>query len=459
MTMPEPAMIASLTPRGPGHQFVFYGDSCSGVPGAPHERTHARVNSIVARLRPEPEFIVYPGDEIIGLVSDEAALRAQWTYWLETEMAWLDRDRIPMFHTTGNHTTYSAMSERVFADVLSHLPRNGPPGQDGLCYFVRRGDLLLVCVHTLAQALGGEGHVETEWLETTLAANADAHWKFVVGHHPAFPVNGYEGSHQRTIGDGHAADFWRILTGHGVAAYLCSHILAFDIQVHDGVLQITSAGAGTAHRMPEDIEYLHCVQMAVDRQGLRYQVLDDTGAVRERLTWPLQLPPSGDWPIVSGANLEAPLRGYPDASGETPAICAWRFTGRLEEGPDGRPQTFLSAATQDRLSEPVWVGTTGVNRRLTVILQPRRTNSPHYWFGPELGAEFDVQLAIHCGMGPGGILWRRSDDAPWSSLEARSAWGGERLDWPPLWFAGRGADADDRPFAGSGLTMRCIVRQ
>src|SRR3546814_19768554 len=78
------------------------------------------------------EFILFPGDEVIGLTRDEAALRAQWRHWFEVEMAWLDRSRIPLFHTTANHTTYDPMSERVFAEVMAHLPRNGPPGPGGL---------------------------------------------------------------------------------------------------------------------------------------------------------------------------------------------------------------------------------------------------------------------------------------------------------------------------------------
>jgi hypothetical protein len=41
-------------------------------------------------------------------------------------MAWLDRATIPVWHTTGNHTTYDVMSEEVFRAVLD-LPNNGPP--------------------------------------------------------------------------------------------------------------------------------------------------------------------------------------------------------------------------------------------------------------------------------------------------------------------------------------------
>ena len=67
----------------------------------------------------------------------------------------------------------------------------------------------------------------------------------------------------------------------GVLAYVCSHILAFDVQVHQGVLQILTGGAGTHDMhlglMPEEPEYFHLVQGAIDTDGLRYQVLDTTG--------------------------------------------------------------------------------------------------------------------------------------------------------------------------------------
>ncbi len=114
-----PARIAALTPRTPGHRFVIYSDACSGVPEAPHEQTFAAVNAVVRRLDPQPEFIVFPGDEIVGLTADPDRLRAQWRHWLEKEMGWLDQTKVPLWQTTGNHTTYDAMSEGVFTEVLS----------------------------------------------------------------------------------------------------------------------------------------------------------------------------------------------------------------------------------------------------------------------------------------------------------------------------------------------------
>src|SRR5262249_2385960 len=83
--------ISALLPRVAGHQFVLYGDSCSGVPGALHERTFASVNAVIRRLKPQPEFILFLGDEIVGLTPDPDILRTQWKHWIDVEMDWLDR--------------------------------------------------------------------------------------------------------------------------------------------------------------------------------------------------------------------------------------------------------------------------------------------------------------------------------------------------------------------------------
>jgi hypothetical protein len=447
---PLPDRIAALTPRGDGHQFVLYGDSCSGIPGALHERTFAQVNAVVARLSPPPDFIIFPGDEIAGLAADAGELRNQWRHWLDVELQWLDRGKTPLWHCTGNHTAYDAMSEAVFRDTLN-LPHNGPPGQEGLSYWVRHQDLLLVFVHTLWTGLGGEGHVETAWLRQTLEQHRDARYKLVVGHHPIFPVNGFSGDYVREVGPEHGAAFWEALVDNNVLAYLCSHILAFDVQVHRGVLQITTAGAGTAHRMPEDIEYLHCVQAALDQHGLRYQVLDTAGLVREQLAWPLDIAPHPSWRALPPGVIDAPITGRLDATHSV----ALRFTGQMAAEPASAAQTLLSAFDPSALAS-LWIGLRGQDQRLTVTMAPMPRRSPHYWLGPTFapGEPFDFQLLIHGGMGPGGIICRTTPDAAWSSLASASPWGAERLTWPARWCVGHSqAGAHDRPFKGSHLTV------
>lgn len=443
--------IPALLPRGQGHQFVLYGDSCSGVPGALHERTFASVNAVVQRLKPQPEFILFPGDEIIGLTPDADALRAQWRYWFDKEMAWLDRAAIPMWHATGNHTTYDAMSEAVFRSVLD-LPNNGPPGQAGLSYLVRRGDLLMVFINTLWSGLGGEGHVEMEWLEATLREHRDARHKLVMGHHPVFPVNGFTGTYQREIGHEYVRPLWDILVNQNVFAYLCSHILAFDVQAHRGVLQICTAGAGTAHRMPEGVEYLHCIQAALDDQGLRLQVLDTDGIVRERMEWPLPNPDPARWIELPRGDVEAPF------SGRMPSGCRieFRLAGQTATSDTAPAQTILTAFAPGSIP-PFWLGLRGPGQTLTIIVGRDPGRSPSYWFGPDIpaGSDFDIHVVIYPDMGPGGLLYRHHDASRWSSFNSATSRGVEQLSWPPHWAISHGPGGpDDRAFRGAALSLQ-----
>ncbi|MEM7536579.1 MAG: metallophosphoesterase [Chloroflexota bacterium] len=452
-------MIKALTPNDDGGvQFVCYADSCSGVPGALHEQTFASVNAIVRQLDPLPKFICFPGDEIIGLTADEMQLRAQWHHWFTHEMGWLDRAKIPLYHTTGNHTVYDSLSESVYREVTSHLPRNGPNDQVGLSYFVRRGNLLMVFVNTLWSGLGGEGRVEATWLEQTLTDHEDADYKLIFGHHPVYPVNGFAGEYQREIAHADGRTFWDILVRHQVFAYFCSHILAFDVQVHQGVLQILTAGAGTAHRMPEGIEYLHCMQCALDQDGLRYQVLDTDGHRREWLQWPLMLPPVASWESVNGSHTM-----HIDPSSETTLI-VWRVSGiTADHGTDGEAQTLLCGWESAATIAPLWIGLRGPEQQFSILLSPTPGRSPHLWTGPSLssGQRFDIEIGIHTGMGPGGLLWRGHDNtgqSQWSSMYGASAWGAERLTWPRNWHVGMGQrGVSDRPFRGSDLKVQRYI--
>lgn len=285
-----PTTTSSLLPKNAGHQFVFYGDCCSGIPGSESEKNFAKVNATLRRLDPPPEFILFLGDHIEGACGDPDGVRKQWRYWLDHEMAWLDTDQIPIYHLTSNHNSRDEDHERVWLEVFPDIPQNGPPGQEGFAYWVRREDLLMVMVNTNSTVLGG-GHVETEWLDETLTAHRDARHKIVLGHQPVFPVNGYDDRPGWCIVQDDAQAFWSVLVRHKVPAYLCSHIIAFDFQEHDGVAQICSGGAGTNYGpggfMGED-EYLHFVQAALDDKGLRLQTIDPQGQIREQHAIPVK---------------------------------------------------------------------------------------------------------------------------------------------------------------------------
>ena len=222
----------------------------------------------------------------MGQYAMASPMEAQWQYWLSKEMKWLDTNQIPIYHTTSNHNTPDEAAEKIWRNVFPKIPPNGPPDQEGLSYWVRRDDLLLVFVNTNFSLLGGMGHVECDWLENTLCAHSEARYKIVAGHHPIFAVNGYDECPLWHIVEGEAQAFWSVLVRHRVLSYLCSHVIAFDAQEHDGVLQICSGGAGTNYGpggfMGKD-EYHHFVQAALDETGFRLQAIDVNGVAREKL--------------------------------------------------------------------------------------------------------------------------------------------------------------------------------
>ncbi len=427
-------VIPTLQARAGGQAFVVYGDSCSGIADAANAANLRQVNAAIEDLEHKPDFICFLGDEIMGLADERADLLRQWRRFFDGEMAWLKRAGIPLYHCTGNHTVYDAASATVFRQVMAHLPLQD---SGGLSYWVRRGPLLLVFVDTLDLKSGGEGALDIDWLERTLHEQADARHKLVFGHHPVWPVNGYSGEYQRQIERETGRRFWAVLRRQGVIAYFCSHILAFDVQAHAGVLQICTAGAGADQRMPPGAEYLHFVQAALDEAGFRYQAIDEQGAMREWLCWPWRLPPSESWARferTSAAELPRDCLQMPERA----LLIVWEMRLRLPEDAGKTPSMLLSAAAENGALPGVWLGLAGVDRRLTVLLSPQANRSPHRWLGPALprGRTVRLQFALHSGMGPGGLLWRWNDDAPWSSMLGASAWGPERLAWRGDWRIG-----------------------
>jgi len=201
--------------------------------------------------------------------------------------------------------------------------------------------------------------------------------------------------------------------------------------------------------MPEGVEYLHCVQAVLDGEGLRYQVLDVDGAVRERLEWPLRTTTLSPWRQLPHGEMAALFSGQ-SKSGN---LVELRLKGKTNVEKVAPAQTLFSAFSSGTL-EALWLGLRGVEQTLTLIVGRDPGRSPIYWFGPNLpaGHDFDIHVAFCPDMGPGGVLFRHHDDVNWSSLNGATATGLERLTWPSRWSVGRGQGGrDDRPYCGTSL--------
>ena len=370
------------------------------------------------RLDPRPQFACFLGDLIWGLTPehgpnhDGEALRREWAEKLAREMKPLADLDVPVFRIPGNHDTMTPVSEIVWREVFHEMPQNGPQGQEGLTWFERQGDLLIIGISVYAMNMGSPftmmgGRVDHGWVDRVLAEHSDAKFKLVLGHSPVHPVNGHNAPKWGMLRE-FGEPFWEVLVRHNVTAYLCSHVIAFDIQVHDGVPQITTGGAGTNSGpggcMPAPAEYHHCVQLAVDELGLRGQVLDTVGTAREQFQWPL------------------PRDG----------VIEWSF--KSEPLPPSPSRVLLSGHSANDAFPRIHVSLDGYQPRLNVALYDPADVYPNSWHGPEvdIGRPFELTVAIDPAMGPGGVL-ARVGNGRYSSLETDVPHGYKANGWPETW--------------------------
>jgi hypothetical protein len=420
-TMDKTNAIPALAAQPTGHQFVLIGDSHTVSQGSQFQA----INAVIDRLQPPPEFVCLAGDHVWGWTEDEQALREQWRQWSSQNKSLLTHR---IFHCTANHTVIGPRSAALYNEQFPNIPDNGPTNGKKLNYFVREGDFLLVVVNTAwnvtCTETGDKGgkEVDTKWVDAVLTKHVDARYKFVMGHHPVFPVNGFDGGWLVEAKSGKR--LWELLVKHGVSAYLCAHIIAFDVQVRDGVLQITSGGGGFPYFFDkEDTEYHHCVQLAVEPNRLRCQTLDTNGKLREWLNWPLLTPASDTWQSVTVDHKLPTSTEMAMGNLRQARTLLLRFRGTHRS--NGQ-QTFMRDSENS-----CRIGIE--NNRLCVRLKPVAKDDMA-WFGPTIEeGPFDLQLAIHTGMGPGGVLFRKSDEHAWTSLDTKAWHGPTDASWPKDW--------------------------
>lgn len=121
-------------------------------------------------------------------------------------------------------------------------------------------------------------------------------------------------------------------------------------------------------------------------------------------------------------------------------------------------QTLLCGWRSDEGPPRIRVGL--AHSELVVEVVPQIGDGPAIWCGPRLapGARFAVEIGLHPGMGPGGILWRHTGSECWSSLESPSARGLESAVSPVQWAVGHGPGGPgDTPFRGRDLEVQRLA--
>ena len=140
----------------------------------------------------------------------------------------------------------------------------------------------------------------------------------------------------------------------------------------------------------------------------------------------------------------------------------WEFSGISSDISQASPQTLISGWESKKYLPLIWIGLTGAEQRLTVYISPDAGRSPHHWYAPKISPKtrFNIQIAIHNGMGPGGLLYRCDDNSFWFSLKSSTPWGAEKLKWPKIWSVGNNYmnKNNNMCFNGSDLKAKYISR-
>lgn len=171
-----------------------------------------------------PAFVLCAGDQIHGVDREgQASLPDQYTHW-KAAMAPILSISYPV---RGNHETYGDVDTPGpdyakhwmdnIANVLTQIPKNGPPNEVGMSYSFSKNNVFII---GLEQSYATSWYqVNQPWLNAQLKANT-LPFTFVYGHYPAFAV----------INDGNLADhptqrdaFWKSLGDSSVNIYFAGH--------------------------------------------------------------------------------------------------------------------------------------------------------------------------------------------------------------------------------------------
>jgi len=132
--------------------------------------------------------------------------------------------------------------ERVFAQHMQ-MPQNGPPGKQGLAYYVHHKNLLLITVETferhgdrLVPTVSGE---QLQWFQQVLRDHrGKVDFIVVQGHVPIFGPVKSRSSSRLMLAGGRENAFWKAMVEGGVDVYLCGEHHDVTVREADGIWQI-----------------------------------------------------------------------------------------------------------------------------------------------------------------------------------------------------------------------------
>jgi len=232
----------------------------------------------------QPEFVINVGDIIEGYTEDRDELIEMW----DEADALTGKLQMPFFHTRGNHDVSNPMAKEVwqerygpqyyyfvYGDVLFMVldsedhPRPEPPPEimESIKIYNRlQSEDPEAAKKLLAEFLSDEAIVvalgepvvfpdtQIDWIESTLAENADVRWTFLFMHEPCWenPSDSFKAI--------------EVLLQDRDHTFIAGHLHYYDYDNIEGREYITMgpAGASWHHDGPGNVDHIMWVTMTED---------------------------------------------------------------------------------------------------------------------------------------------------------------------------------------------------
>ncbi|MGB8991639.1 MAG: autotransporter domain-containing protein [Desulfobaccales bacterium] len=183
-----------------------------------------------------PAFVLCGGDQIHGIVTEDGSLTPlpdQYTQWKAAMTTPILNILNISYPVRGNHETYGEVNTLGpdyaknwmdnIANVLTQIPKNGPPNEVGMTYSFSKNNVFIIGLDQ--DNVTAPQQVNQAWLNAQLQAN-NLPFTFVYGHYPAFNIV----TNENSLADHPAARdaFWKSLGDNSVNIYFTGHIHLYN---------------------------------------------------------------------------------------------------------------------------------------------------------------------------------------------------------------------------------------
>lgn len=234
--------------------FVVWGDNQPRSPHGPQPMIFKRIVAEVKRLL--PDFVVSLGDAIYGSASDEKLVREQYREYQSV----LKKLSLPVYHVPGNHETGgTAANRRLYEEFFGK--RNYSFTHKGCLFFL---------LDTEAGPRGGcvEESVFPR-LRDELAAGSTSSFTFLFLHRPLFPAVRLR-FHE--MDEGCVKRLVPLVREGGTDIVFAGHEHLYRTERTEGLLQITSGGAGASLLPTEEGNFHHYLLVTVSGDTVTVEV-------------------------------------------------------------------------------------------------------------------------------------------------------------------------------------------